>query len=341
MRYYLYVTLQDEDRLLVFEMDPESGRLDRQGEVAVPEGPAPLAISPDRTIMYAGCRVELGVTSFRVDRDTGSLSAIGTSPLDADPCYLATDRTGRFLFSAYYAAGGVAVHRIGDDGVVQTPPVERIDTSPGAHSMQADRSNRFVFVPHIAGATGPNRVFQFRFDQTTGRLTPNSPAQAIPDDGVGPRHFCFHPDLDVVYFSNEQGCSVSAYRLDPSTGTLTTFDTVSTLPDGYDGLNSCSQIQISPSGRHVYAPNRGHNSIACFSVDPATGRLTPVGHAASEPVPRAFSLDPDGRFLFAAGLESGRLASYSIDPQSGMPEPLEVYELGKGPMWVLATTLGE
>ena len=340
MPYYVYVTLVDEDRVLVFEMDPESGRLDQRGDVAVPGGPAPLAISPDRAVMYAGFLVDPKVTSFRIDQATGGLSPIGTAPLDSDPCYLATDRTGRFLFSAHYFAGRVGVHRIGGDGVVETPPVEWLDTAPGAHSMQADRSNRFVFVPHIAGDVGPNRVFQFRFDQTTGRLTPNSPPQAMPDDGVGPRHFCFHPELAVVYFSNEQGCSVSAYRLDPSTGTLTTFDTVSTLPDGYEGPNSCSQIQISPSGRYLYAPNRGHDSIACFSVDPATGRLTSIGRVPSEAVPRAFSLDPDGRFLFAAGLESGRLASYSIDQQTGMPEPLEVYELGKGPMWVLTTTLG-
>jgi 6-phosphogluconolactonase len=146
----------------------------------------------------------------------------------------------------------------------------------GAHSIQTDPSNRFAFVPHIAGR-GPNEIWQFRFDEQTGHLTPNSPPKVVPDQPVGPRHFCFHPSKDLLYCSNEQGCSVTAYRFNTSTGTLTALQTVSTLPDGYTGQNSCSQIQIGPSGKFLYAPNRGHNSIAGFAVDAATGLLTPIG----------------------------------------------------------------
>jgi 6-phosphogluconolactonase len=205
--------------------------------------------------------------------------------------------------------------------------------------MQTDPSNRFAFVPHIAGANGPNRIYQFKFDENTGRLTPNSTPQVIPAEEAGPRHFCFHPSRDMLYFSNEQDCSVTAYDFDSTAGTLTALQTVSTLPEGYEGENSCAQIQISPSGRFLYAPNRGHDSIACFTVDPSTGLLTSLGQVPSEAVPRAFSIDPTGNFLYAAGLESGRLASYRIDGDTGELEPLEVYDVGEGPMWVLATTL--
>ena len=111
------------------------------------------------------------------------------------------------------------------------------------------------------------------------------------------------------------------------------------MPPNYDGNNSCSQIQITASGKFLYAPNRGHNSIACFAVDEDSGRLSPLGQVPTEPIPRAFSLDPEGKFLYVAGLESGRLASYRVDPDSGLLEPREGYDVGEGPMWVLITDL--
>ena len=145
----------------------------------------------------------------------------------------------------------------------------------------------------------------------------------------------------MLYFSNEQGCSVTGYRLDPAKGTLSAFQTITTLPEGYTERNTCSQIQISSSGKFLYAPNRGHNSIACFSVDASTGQLMAIGRVPSEAIPNAFSLDPEGNFLFAAGQESGRLASYRINGDTGELTPLETYPLGNRPVWVLMTSLGE
>jgi 6-phosphogluconolactonase len=281
------------------------------------------------------------ISSFRIDPSSGRPSLIGSVELESDPCYLATDRNGRYLLSAYYYAGKAAVHPIGEDGAVAGPPVEWLDTAPGAHSAQTDPSNGFVIVPSIAGSNGPNLIFQFKFDEDTGRLTPNSPPRVTPEDEAGPRHYCFHPNKDVVYFSNEQGCSVTAYSFDSSSGTLAALQTVSTLPDGYAGENSCSQIQISPSGRFLYAPNRGHNSIACFSLDAASGLLTPIQRVPTQPMPRAFSLDPLGNYLYVAGEESGRLASYRVDAATGKLEPLEVYDVGEAPMWVLIAGLGQ
>ena len=133
---------------------------------------------------------------------------------------------------------------------------------------------------------------------------------------------------------------MTGYRLDTSTGTLAAFQTIPTLPDGYSGRNTCSQIQISSSGRFLYVPNRGHNSIAGFSLDPSTGRLTAIGQVSTEALPNAFSLDPKGNFLFAAGSESGRLASYRINGDTGELTPLETYSVGQRPMWVLMTSLG-
>ena len=338
MPYYAYVSLQDDDKILVFTMDAGTGKLTQKASVPVSSGPAALAISPDRRFLYVGRRVALDIASFSIDQANGGITQIGSAPLQGIPVALATDRKGRFILSAYYYQRTAAVHRI-ENGAAVNPTVEWLMTASGAHSIQTDPSNKFAFVPHIANR-GPNQIYQFRFDENTGRLTPNSPAQLEPTEYLGPRHFCFHPSLDTVYFSDEQGCSVTAYRLDTGAGTLTAFQTISTLPQGYTEDNSCSQIQITSNGRFLYAPNRGHNSIAGFSVDPSSGTLSAAGHAATQAVPRAFSLDPQGKFLYAAGLETGNLTSYVIDQATGELTPSDIYPVGKLPMWVLITEFG-
>jgi 6-phosphogluconolactonase len=244
------------------------------------------------------------------------------------------------------------VHALGADGSVGAAPVDRHETANGAHAIATDPSNRFAFVPHIAylndnvleppkNNPGPNFIAQFRFDEKTGRLTPNSPARLEQGNLIGPRHYTFHPTLGgLVYFSNEQGCSVSLYRVDSTNGTLSAVQTIPTLPDGYSARNTCSQIHLTPSGRFLYVGNRGHNSIVGFAVDPVTGRLTTVGHVPTEAVPSAFGLDPSGNFLFAAGTASNRLAAYRINGETGALTPLTTYAVGQRPAAVLATRLG-
>jgi 6-phosphogluconolactonase len=336
----MYVSLQDDDQISVFTMDTGTGKLALKGQVPVPGGPSPMAISPDRKVLYVGHRNVPGISSFRIDPPTGMLTASGTVTPEAAPTFLSTDRSGRYLLSSYYQGAHAAVHPIGADGTAGAPPIEWLETAIGAHAMQTDPSNKFAFVPHIDNRGGPNAIFQFKFDPNTGHLTPNSPPRVRQPAGTGPRHFCFHPGKDILYFSNEQGSSVTGYAFEPAGGTLSAFQTISTLPAGYRETNTCSQIQISPSGKFLYAPNRGHNSIAGFSVDAASGRLTSIGQVSTEDRPSAFSLDPQGRFVLAAGSETDRLASYRIDGDTGELTPLETYPVGKRPMWVLITDLG-
>jgi len=317
-------------------MNPDTGKLVFQGDIAVSGGPGPLAVDPERGFLYAGVRSTRQISSFRIKQDTADISLIGTVSLDADPCYIATDRRGNFLLSAYYGAGKAAVHPIGRDGAVSSPAIECLVTAEHAHCIQTDPSNKFAFVPHTVE---PNVIFQFNFDENTGALTPNSVPKVMPEEKLGPRHFCFHPNKDILYFSNEQGSSVTAYNFDPSEGTLTAVQTISTLPDDYDGENTCAQIHITPSGKFLYVSNRGHDSIAGFSVDGATGRLSSLGQQPTEPTPRAFTIDPTGNFLFAGGQGSGRVASYRIDLQTGELKPLEIYTVGENPMWVLVVSL--
>ena len=337
MPYYAYISLENDDKILIFTMDAGTGKLTQKEAVAVPGRPAALAISPDRRFLYVGRRGALDIASFSIDQANGGITQIGSAPLQGEPVAMATDRTGRFILSAYYYQRTAAVHRI-ENGAAVNPAVEWLMTASGAHSIQTDPSNKFAFVPHIANR-GPNQIYQFRFDEHTGHLTPNSPALFEPTEYLGPRHFCFHPSMDTVYFSDEQGCSVTAYRLDTGAGTLTAFQTISTLPQGFSGDNTCSQIQITSTGKFLYAPNRGHNSIAGFTVDPSSGMLSAAGHVATEAVPRAFSLDPQGKFVYAAGQQTGNLTSYVIDQDTGGLTPSEIYPVGDRPMWVLITEL--
>ena len=182
MPYFVYVSLQGDDKILTFSMDPDTGRLEPRGDTEVTGGPAPLAMDPERRFLYVGLREAIKLSSYSVNPGTGELSSIGTASPDADPCYIATDRTGRFLLSAYYYAGKAAVHPIGEDGVAHGPPIEWLSTATGAHSLQTDPSNRYAFVPHIAG-NGPNAIFQYRFSEKSGRLTPNSPLTLTPEGG--------------------------------------------------------------------------------------------------------------------------------------------------------------
>src|SRR3989449_477227 len=344
----LYVGLQDDDKIVSFSIDAGAGKLARTGETAAVGAPSAFAVSPDRRVLYVGYRGTPAIESCRMDPSSGALSSLGRVATEHAPTYLATDRTGKYLLSAHYQGAYAAVFPLGSDGAVSGPALDRQNTAPGAHAILTDPSNRFAFVPHIArqndnvleppkNIPGPNFIAQFRFDAATGRLHPNGTLE--PKEPIGPRHYCFHPSLDVVYFSDEQGCSVTAYRVDRASGTLSVVETTPSLPAGVTVRNTCSQIYLTPSARFLYVGNRGHNSIAGFAVDPATGHLTPAGHAPTEAVPTAFGLDSRGPFLFAAGPATGRLASYRVDGGTGALTPLETYTVGRRPAAVLAVLL--
>ena len=333
MAHYMYVAVQEDNKASIFTVDPQTGSMTPQGDVAVPGGPFTMVISPDRNFLYVGCRDVPLLVSFSIDQANGALTRNGEVSLEANPTFVGIDRKGKFVLSAYYQGAHVGVHPIGDDGSVGGAPIEWLETATGAHAMQTDRTNSYAFVPHIAG-NGPNAVFQFRFDENTGHITPNSPARVEPEEFLGPRHFCFHPSLDVLYFSNEQGCSVSGYRLDPATGTLSLFQTLPTIPAGFTERNTCSQIQVSASGRFLYAPNRGHNSIACFTVDTATGQLSANGIVAAEPIPNALCMGPQDNFIYSAGQESGQMAVFSVNQDTGELSRSATVPLGNRPAWI-------
>lgn len=335
MPYVAYMAIGGEDKLLYFALDPNDGGLTAQAEVKLAGAPGPLAVDPMQRFLYVGLRSTCQLISFQIEPATGRLLPFGEAvALDTDPCYLSTDRTGRFLLAAYYRGGKATVHALNQDGSIGDQAVCTVNTMPYAHCIRTDPSNRFAFLPHVAAS---NTIFQFYFDAATGQLTPNTPAQVTPVPGTGPRHYVYHPSRDIVYFSNEQGSSVTGYHLSDR-GTLTPFQTLSTLPADFTGSNTCAKIAIDPAGRFLYVSNRGHDSIACFAVD-HTGLLTARGQQPTEPTPRAFGLDLTGNFLYASGQGSGKVTAYRIDQARGSLSPLTTYTIGERPMWVMTLAL--
>ena len=339
MTNIVYISLSEEDSILIYKMDDVSGRLSLIDKTKVEGGPAPLTKDPEGKLLFVGSRASCKVSSFSINQTSGSLTPLNSTKLNSDPCYMSTDRKGKVLLLSYYAAGGVSVHSIEPNGEIGHDHSYWLNTDTGAHCIQTTPSNKFAFVPHIAGAVGTNAIFQFRFDEKSGQLIPNTPYKVIPSDDVGPRHFCFHPNNEVVYFSNEQGSSVTAYTLSMSSGTLKPFQTVPTIPSDFLSDNTCAQIHISPRGNLLCVSNRGHNSIACFSVNRSTGSLNLTDIKPTVPTPRAFNFDATGKFLIATSVDTGRLVSYRIDEESGTLDTIEEFEVGNGPMWVLPLQL--
>ena len=329
---YLYVSASGEDKIQMFTIDGQTGGLTIQGETVVPGSPSDLAISPDRKFVYVVRKGIQAISTYSRNLKTGELALIGTLEVGLEPGYVSTDKKGNFLLSTYFWVGKVAVHPIGKDGIVTGPATEFFDTARGVHSVLTDPSNKYVYLPHIA-VVGPNLILQFKFDEKTGHLTPNIPDRVVPAEPIGPRDFCFHPKLNIVYFGNEEGSNVTAYNFNRTNGTLSAFQTVSTIPDDFTAKNRCAEIHITKSGKCLYVANRGHNSMACFSID-AAGRLKSAGQVPCEAETRAFELDPEGNFLYAAGEKSNKLLAYRVNPETAELKLIETHTTGKGPWWI-------
>jgi len=347
--YIGYVSFRFGNEIGIFTMDPDTGELTWRERVPLAGGPDPLILDPRRRFLYAGCRDRQKLNSFRIDSATGALSPVGEVPLQGEPIQIITDRTGRFLLGAYFYQSTIGVHALNDAGVIAFPPVEWRYTAYGAHGVEIDASNRFVFVPHVARSGGPNAVAQLKFDASTGRLAPNAEAFLYLRGNQGPRHIVCHPTLNVAYSSDEQGCSATAYRIDPETGVLVDFQTIPTVP-GYEPRSevTCSAVQVSPNGKFLFVVTREHDSITSFAIDHRSGELTYIGWVPTEPNARPLCVDPEGRFLVAAGSgpfrprttpDRDRLVTYEVDQTTGQLTPMEAYEGGNGPMWILLTRL--
>lgn len=325
------VSAGKDNALHLYELHPDSNKLEQHEKYDLPGSPGSQFISPDGKILYVAVRSDNSVATFRINRTNKTLIPLGLTKIGANAAYLATDQTGKTLLWASYSDGLVGSHSLKENGEVKPGALSRIETKRCAHAILTDSSNRFAFVPH----TGPNAIYQFRFDAKSGKLTKNNPLTTSPAAGLEPRHLAFHPVLPIIYCDDEKGDSVTAYHFNLDTGQLKAFHSQSTLPTDFDGSqNTCADIEITSDGRFVYASNRGHNSIAGFSVDAKTGKLTSIGQFVTGAIPRSFNLDPDNQWMIVAGQRSHDLHVYKRDSTSGKLKRIFQQSTGQGPSWV-------
>lgn len=334
---FVYVSMAPEQKIQVYRLDTKDGTLSPVEAIAVDGGPGSLAVDPQKKYLFASLRTNSSLASFRIDPTTGKLKPISTAalPKGENAAFVATDRSGKYLLSASYSAGKVVVHKLGDDGTIQTPALQTVETAKTAHCIATDPQNRYVLVPHVA----PNAVFQFRLDSATGKLTPADKA-AGGTAKAGPRHLAFHPTLPLAFTSDESGNSITSYRYQPATG-LKPDQTLSTLPDDFNKQNSTAEVKVHPSGKFVWVSNRGHDSLAGFAIQEGTGKLSAIGQTPTEKTPRSFDIEPEGRYAFGAGEGSGKLAVFKVDTETGKLTRIHTLDVGKSLTWVMAVKFGD
>lgn len=332
---FVYVGSSDSQDVAILRLE-DNGDLTPIAVTAVPGpikpgGSLPLAISPDKRFLFAGLRNEpCSVVTFAIDPKRGKLNFIGSGPLADSMAYIVTDRSGRFLLGASYGGNKVTVNPIGADGVVQ-PVQQIIATLPNAHAILPDPSNRFVLHTSLGGDV----VYQQKFDEKTGMLSPNDPATVSIRAKAGPRHLVFTPDKKFVYLINELDASIHVFEFNALSGTLTKQARAgSALPQGFSGKPWTADIHVTPDGKFLYASERTSSTLAAFAIDPGSGMLTPIANYPTEEQPRGFNIDPSGRYLLAVGQLSNSLTSYSIEKASGKLTKLKQYPMGKNPNWV-------
>lgn len=291
-----------------------TGAVGPRAATAGGSNPSFLAFHPSGGFVYAVNEASPSgrVAAFRFDPASGALTLLNrVSSAGAGPAHLSVDPAGHFVLVANYGDGAIAVLPIEADGRLGTA-VDTRRAGDNAHQILTDPASRFVVVPCL----GSDYIAPYRFDAATGQLSPGAVVASAP--GAGPRHLAFHPSARFAYAINESDRTVTAYSYDAPQGTLAVLGSVSTLPAGFSGQNSCAEIAVHPSGRWVYGSNRGHDSIARFAVDEATGRLSAVDHTLTGgQTPRSFALSADGALLIVANQGSDALAVFRVDPASG------------------------
>lgn len=325
----------------IFEMDRATGALAERGVLVDASSPLCLAFNPARTHLYVAQRGsgEAGsgaVSAFAVERSTGGLKLLNTvSSGGTGPTHLSVHPSGRHVLVANYIGGSVAVLPIRANGEVgSASDVKELGGKLGsvqathaprgsfaisghdkahAHMIQPDPAGRFV----LAANLGMDLLHIWKFDERSGTLSPNDPAEMTLPPGDGPRHFAFHPNGRWLYSLQEEGSTIVSFDYDATLGRLAARQTLSTLPKGFAGTSFASGIEVSPDGRFVYCANRLHDSIACFAIA-QDGSLTFVDVEWTRgDYPRVLTFDPTGNFLYSCNQRSDAVTTFRVDRKTG------------------------
>lgn len=314
----------------VYRVDPVSGDWDHIQRVADLVNPSFLALDHQGRRLYSVHGDETYATAFAIDAASGRLTFLNRQETGGtNGVHLAVDPSNRFLVVSNYATGSMTVLPINRDGsLAPRSHLVELPGAPGPHPIQQtsshphhnpfDPAGRFLLVPD----KGLDRIFVFKLDAASGTLVWADTPSVAAEPGAGPRHAGFHPTLPTAYVLNELDSTLAVYAYDVQNGALSRKQLLSTLPDDFTGNNTTAEIAVYPSGRFLYCSNRGHDSIATFAIDQATGMLTLLGWTPTGGErPRYFGLDPSGTILYACNETSHAIVAFRIDPATGALTP--------------------
>ena len=319
-------TKGDSEGIYYAVFDPSDGSFNSLQLAASASDPSYLTLSSDGSYLYAVDEAEASkLVAFSIDTP-GQLTPLDTvSSQGSYSCYITTNETGQFVMAANYGSGNIISVGISVDGGfldsasskqhTGTGPYASRQEGPHAHSIVLDPNQRFA----LSADLGADKIFIYEVGQN-GELVENAPAFVETSPGAGPRHIAFHPDGKIVYVINELNSTITVYQYNPDAGILSELQTVTTLPDGFEGTNYCADIHVHPNGKYLYGSNRGHGSIASFRIDDE-GKLEPTGHFGEEiNWPRNFSVTPDGGYLLVANERGNSIISVKINMENGQLE---------------------
>lgn len=326
------------------KFDSRTGKFGAPQLAAEIANPTFLAVHPNGKWLYAiaevgnfGGKKSGGIAAYSIDAGSGKLIALNTQASGgAGPCHVFVDSTGKCVLAANYGGGSVIAVPLKADGSLAEPGsfIQHNGSSvnkgrqegPHGHCIITDPGNRFA----LACDLGLDKVLIYKLDPPMGELRPNDPAFGSTAPGAGPRHIAFHPNGKFAFVINELDCTMTTFAWDGKRGALTAVDSVSTLPGERQKSFSTAEVQVHPSGKFVYGSNRGHDSIAVFTVAADSGKLARVQNESTQgKTPRHFTLDPTGKFLIAENQGSDNAFVFSVDQGSGKLTPTgEKIEVG-------------
>ena len=332
-----------------FPFDTVTGKAGAVELAAEAARPTFLAIHPSQRFLYAVNAIgefqgqKTGaVSAFALDGKTGELRLLNQqSSGGAGPSHVVVDREGRNALVANYGGGSVACLPIDAEGRLKPPTsvIQHTGASvnparqegPHAHSINLDAANRFAFAADL----GLDQILIYRYDTAPGTLTPHNLPSVATAPGAGPRHFAFHPSGRFAYVINELTSTVTAFRYDADAGVLREVQTVSTLPEHFDGANTGAEIDVHPSGKWLYASNRGHNSVVLFSVDSDKGTLTYVEEQGTGGFkPRHFGIEPSATYLAVGNQDSDTILVARVDAGNGRLKPSGILANAPSPVCI-------
>jgi 6-phosphogluconolactonase len=340
-KYLVYVgtyTDHGSKGIYAYRFDARTGQATALGLAADSTQPSFLTADASGHFLYAVNETESfegqptgAVSAFAIDAASGKLSLLNqVSSRDGGPAHIALDRTGKYALVSNYTRGSVAVFPVLKDGRlgeasafvqhrgagVDAGVDKERQEQPHAHAVAMSFDNRFALVADL----GLNQIFTYPFDSAKGTLG-QDPRITKAKPGAGPRHLVFNSGGKLLYLINELQSSVTTYAYDPTNGGLRELSAISTLPDGFSGHSAAAEIALHPSGKFLYASNRGPDSIAVFAIGadglPSHVEFVPVNGKT----PRNFAIDPTGSWLWAGAQESDRVVIFRIDHKTGRLTP--------------------